>query len=449
MKFVDVMMKGLKGTFRDRKGLAFMLLFPVMFMFIFRVSFGWGAPENSTYDIAVLDQDTGEGPWDTASPSWMATVNAAMHTDMTAPEFFGAFVLNGTADAGDQYVSQVLAKAMYDDGKTVLFKIKNVTTYDEGQELVRKGDASAMLIIPANFTSAVQGAVDSAIVKELRAHSIAVPDPLEGYANATVDIAGVTGSMDYAFANGMLQGYTGAYTQIVAARTGQMVSGVLGLGPLPKMGSEIGVAWVSMGDTGEFTAFDWIGPGIMVFGLMMTAQWVTGSLSTEVKDRTINRLRLTKMTALDLMLGETMRWMVMGVIVTVLLFAVAIGVGMHYAGDPAINVPLAIVNGLLIVLASIALGLILAAFVNNPDQATGLATLIIVPMTFFTGVFFDLDLAATRYFPWTQGATAMRQMLIFDNMDEALTAMGYCFVGAMVLFAIGVLAFHFKRLRSG
>jgi len=72
-----------------------------------------------------------------------------------------------------------------------------------------------------------------------------------------------------------------------------------------------------------------------------------------------------------------------------------------------------------------------------------------VPMTFFTGVFFDLDLAVTRYFPWTQGATAMRQMLIFDNMDEALTAMAYCFVGAMVLFAIGVLAFHFKRLRSG
>lgn len=449
MKFIDVMMKGLKGTFRDRKGLAFMLLFPVMFMFIFRVSFGWGLPENSTYDIAVLDQDTGEGPWDTAAPSWLPAVNAAMHANMTAPEFFGRFVLNGSADAGDQFAQQVLRQAKYDDGRTMLFHIRNVTTYDEGQELVRKGDVSAVLIIPANFTSAVQGAVDAAVVKELRAHSIAVPDPLEGYANATVDIAGTLGTMEYAFSNGMLQGYTGAYTQVMAARMGQTISGVLGLDPLPKQGSDITVAWVSMGDTGEFAIFDWIAPGIMVFGLMMTTQWVTGSLSNEVKDKTINRLRLTKMSALDLMLGETLRWMVMGVIVTVLLFGVAIGVGMHYAGDPAVNVPLAIINGFLIVLASIALGLILAAFVNNPDQATGLATLIIVPMTFFTGVFFNLELAPTRYFPWTQGAIAMRQLLIFNNMDEALTAMALCFVGAMVLFAIGVLAFHFKRLRSG
>jgi len=449
MKFVDVMMKGLKETFRDRKGLAFMLLFPVMFMFIFRVSFGWGMPENSTYDIAVYNLDNGEGPWDSRAPPWLPAVNAAVGTNLTAPEFFGRYVLNGSADAGDQFAQQVLRQAKYDDGKTLLFKMRNVTTYEQGQELVRKGDVSAVVIIPANFTSAIQGVVDAAIVSELRAHSIPTPDPLPGYANASVDIAGTVGNMDYAFASGMLQGYIGAYTQIQTAIVRQSVGAGLPGGPAGKQGSEISAAWVSMGDTGDFTAFDWIAPGIIVFGLMMVTQWVTGTLATEVKEKTVNRLRLTKMTALDLMLGNTLRWLVIGALVTALLFVVAVGVGTHFAGDLSTTMPMAIVIGLVIVLASIALGLILSAFVNDPEQASGLATLIVVPMSFFTGAFFDLNIAAMKYFPWTQGATALRQMLVFNSMDKAITATLICLAGAMVMFVIGVLAFHFKRLRSG
>ena len=67
----------------------------------------------------------------------------------------------------------------------------------------------------------------------------------------------------------------------------------------------------------------------------------------------------------------------------------------------------------------------------------------------FTASFANLGGAFTDGGQDFYDAIAMRQMLIFDNMDEALTAMAFCFLGAMVLFAIGVLAFHFKRLRSG
>ncbi len=449
MRFVDVMMKGLKATVRDRKGLAFMLLFPVMFMFIFRVSFGWGAPENETYDIAVLNLDTGDGPWDQADPSWMPAANAAMGTNLTAAQYFDHVILNGSDNAGEQFIQRFLADAKYDDGKTLLFRIRNVTTYEEGEKLVQDEEVAAIVVIPANLSSALQGVVDSAVVTELRAHSIPTPDPLPGYANATIDLYGNIGNIDYAFASGMLQGYIGAYTQIQASIIRQMVGAGLPGGAIGKEGPDIRTAFVARGDTGEFTVFDWIAPGIIVFGLMMVAQWVTASLATEVKEKTINRLRITKMTALDMMLGETLRWMVVGLIVTLLLFFVAIGVGTHFAGDYAVTVPVAIVIGLVVVLASIALGLMISAFVNDPEQASGLATLIVVPMSFFTGAFFELDLAVTRYFPWTQGSTALRQMLIFDNMGSAMTATAICLAGAMVMFVVGVVLFHVKRLRGG
>jgi ABC-2 type transport system permease protein len=449
MRFVDVMMKGLKTTFRNRKGLAFMLLFPVMFMFIFRVSFGWGAPENATYDIAVLNLDDGQGPWDTAEPAWMPAANAAMGTNLTAAQYFDQVILNGSANAGEQFIQRFLTDAKYDDGKTLLFKVRNVTTYEEGEKLVQDGDVAAIVIIPANLSSALQGVVDSAVVTELRAHSIPTPDPLPGYANATIDLSGVTGNIDYAFASGMLQGYIGAYTQIQASIIRQAVGTGLPGGAIGKEGPDIRTAYVARGDTGEFVVFDWIAPGIIVFGLMMVTQWVTASLATEVKQKTINRLRITKMTAVDMMLGETLRWAVIGLVVTALLFGVAVAVGTHFAGDYSVTLPVAILIGLVIVLASIALGLMISAFVDDPEQASGLATLIIVPLSFFTGAFFDLNLAVTRYLPWTQGATALRQMLVYDNMGSAMTATAICFVGALVMFVVGVLLFHIRRLRGG
>jgi ABC-type multidrug transport system permease subunit len=134
---------------------------------------------------------------------------------------------------------------------------------------------------------------------------------------------------------------------------------------------------------------------------------------------------------------------------TLLIFVVALAVGTHFAGDYLVAVPIAILIGVVVVLASIALGLIISSFVDDPEQASNLGTLIVVPLSFFTGVYFNMDLSATRYLPWTQGATAMRQALLFNNWGTAMAATLICLLGAGVMFVMGVLLFKYKRLGGG
>ena len=449
MKLLRITVKGLKETTRDRKSFLFLMLFPVMFILIFRIAFGWGAPENETYTIAVLDQDTGQGPWDTHEPTWLSHVNALMNTSFNATTFFGSVALNGSSTAGVQFTDHVLKTAKYDDGKTHLFEIKVINDLERGKEMVRSEEVAAVVIIPANFTSAIQGVADKAVVEELRAHSILTGNPMPGYANATVELMGTQGTMKYSFASAMTQGYLGAYTGMEEAIVRQTVGSRLSGGPAPREGPAFSTEFADRGKTSEFVAFDWIAPGIIVFGLMMTTMGVATGLVSEVKDRTLNRLKLTKMSAVDMMGGATLQWLVIGVLQTLLIFVVALAVGTHFAGDYLVAVPIAIVIGVVVVLASIALGLIISSFVDDPEQASNLGTLIVVPLSFFTGVYFNMDLSATRYLPWTQGATAMRQALLFNNWGTAMTATLICLLGAGVMFVMGVLLFKYKRLRGG
>jgi len=447
MKLLKLTVKGVKETTRDRKSFLFIMLFPVMFILIFRLAFGWGETANETYTIAVLDLDTGQGPWDNHEPSWLSYVNMLMGTSFNATTFFGTVALNGNSTAGEQFTGHVLKDAKYEDGKTRIFDIKVIDDVKTGDDMIRKEEVAAVIIIPADFTSAIQGIADKAVVEELRAHSRITGDPMSGYANATIELKGTQGTMAYSIASAIVRGYLGGYAGMEETVVRQVVGVPLG-GAAPKEGPTFSTENVQRGKTSKFVAFDWIAPGMIVFGLMMTTMGVASGLVHEVKNKTLNRLKLTKMSAVDMMGGATLQWLVIGVLQTLLIFASALAVGTHFAGNYAVAIPAALLIGVVVVLASVALGLIISSFVDDPEQASNLGTLIVVPLSFFTGVYFDLGLAITRYLPWTQGSTAMRQALLYNNWDQAATAAIICLVGAVIMFAIGVAAFKVKRLRG-
>jgi ABC-2 type transport system permease protein len=213
-------------------------------------------------------------------------------------------------------------------------------------------------------------------------------------------------------------------------------------------GGSVSGAFVSVKATEELTMFDIMVPGVMVFGLMMQAIGVTLTMGTEVKNRTLHRLRLTKMTAFDLLGGTTIRWMALGALQVVIFFLVAMGLGVNMAGDLWITVPTAILIALVVVLATLSLGLIISAYVDDPEQATNLSFLVVMPMAFFTGAFFPVDFAFASVLPWTQGANALNKAMLYADIGDAMIHTGYCLMGALVLFAAGVIVFSRHRLRN-
>ena len=448
MKFMTIAVKGIKESLRDIKSLGFLLIFPILFLVMFRAAFGWGPESTDTYEIVVLDMDNGEGPWDQQVPEWLMIVNMQAGTNRTATQFFQEDILQGHDTAGTFLIEEVLKVALYGDNETKMFSVTMVDSIEEGEDLVSKDEAVALVIIPANYTSSIQGIVDQAVVDEVRAHSIPMNASSTDYAHTTIDLSGGLGSYDYSFASSLVQGqvmgYVGVLESIVRIQVGAGLPG----GPVSNEGGSVGIKYVSIGDTEDFTVFDWQAPGIFIFALLMTAIFVSATLATEYKNKTVHRMRLTKMTSLDLMTGTTLRWLFIGGMQIVILFFFAWILGTKVSGDLGPTFAMCFVVSMVVVLASISLGLIISAFVEDPEQAGNVGTGIAIPLSFLTGAFFPIEFAPAQVIPWTHGANAMKQLMLYNAWDEALIHLGWAFAGAIVLFIIGVFIYQQRRLRN-
>lgn len=448
MKLMVITMKGIKESLRDRKNFVFLMIFPILFLVMFRIAFGWGPETTETYDIVVVDADTGQGPWDTNDPEWLALANSINGTDYTGPEYFREVMLGGHDTAGEFFVEEVLRQAKHEDADKRMFNVKLVDTRKQGEERIKNEEAVCMIIIPANFSSAIQGNIDLAVVEEVRAHGMMLNMTSDEYAHATVDMSGALGNFDYSFAaslvQGQLMGFINGLYSIVRYSVGSIFPG----GPVVLQGGTVQAQYVSVGDTEEFTLFDWQAPGIVVFALMMTAIYVSITLSMEIKNRTLQRLRLTKMTALDMMGGTTLRWLFIGVLQTIILLLILLAVGTRMSGDLGPTMAYMFCIALVAVLASIALGLIISSFVEDPEQAGNIGTALVVPMSFLTGAFFPMDLAFAQVLPWTQASNALKQTMLYADWAQANVHMAYALTGAVVLFIAGVLIFKKKRLET-
>ncbi len=442
-----IAIKGVKEFMRNRQSLLFAVLFPIVIMIVFRIVFSAGDVEAPTRTIAVVDLDTGTGPWDTTEPPWMVYFNEGRPVNVTAEEMFRQDILMNSSSGGEFFVDEVLGKAMHEGTDKPMFEMVRYDTVDEGWSAVTDREVVALIVVPSNFSAALQGRIDKAVVDEVRAHGIALNYTIPDYGDTTVDMSGELTSFDYSFTatmvTGQLEGYTRALYQSVRATVGERLPG----GPVSEQAGSVMPRQLAIKKTERLNNFDLMLPGVIVFGLMMQAMGVTATMGKERKEKTLNRLRITKMTSFDMLAGTTIRWMVLGIVQVLLFMAVALLLGINVGGAMAPTVAAVILIGLVVVLATISLGLILSAFIDDPEQATQLAVVIIMPMAFFTGVFFPVDFAAAKALPWSQGAEAMQQAMLYSSWPDALTHTAIMLVEAIVLFSIGVFVYSRKRLR--
>jgi ABC-2 type transport system permease protein len=136
---------------------------------------------------------------------------------------------------------------------------------------------------------------------------------------------------------------------------------------------------------------------------------------------------------------------------------------MGFKYHPEANLGLAIFIALIGAVASVALGLILAALVKNEDQAGTVAPGLIVPLSFLTGAFFPMPgvtlsenflgsgkpLNLFDVLPWTQCVTSLKKVLTFGaDFNDVAMEIGLMITFTIILFIIGVVLYHKKRLRG-
>jgi ABC-2 type transport system permease protein len=412
MKFISIAVKDFKELVRDRRGLFFILLFPIFFMMIFGFAFGGMGDKNTPHNIAVVNLDQGT-------------------TNLTG----------GNVNFGNNLITS-LQDQNYPQSDVKLFNV-TITTDSNAQTLLSKRTVDAELIIPENFSDSVQSLINNTILSSTGQTTSA--NTSTNKITSTLVISGDTSYIGFGVSQGTLVGFLSQYQQGIVTK-------ITGAQPTQYINTSVH----SAAGTGSFTQFDFLAPGMMVFAILLLATTVAAILTREVESGTLLRLKISKMRSFDLLFGGLIPWSLVAGAQVVILLGVAILLGLHWQGS-FYSILLAIFIGIIAGIASISLAMIIAAFAKNDRQAANLGTLIVVPTSFLTGAFFPLPAEYVSLFghsfqiydilPWTHTLTALRSVLVFGfgwntvSNDVIISA-----VLTVILFVIGVFLFSKTRL---
>ncbi len=177
MKFISIAVKDFKELVRDRRGLFFILLFPIFFMMIFGFAFGGMGEGNTPHNIAIVNYDQG-------------TINSTSGENVN----YGNNLITALQDAN------------YENSNVKLFNI-TTTTDSQAKDLLRQRTVDAELIIPADFSNSVSALINNTIQSSTGQTSV---NSSTSNNTSTVIISGDTGFMGFGVAQGILVGCFGS-----------------------------------------------------------------------------------------------------------------------------------------------------------------------------------------------------------------------------------------------
>ncbi len=406
MKFISIASKAAKELTRDRRGLIMILIFPMFFMVVFGFAFGGMGEGNEPHNLAVINNDEGA------------------KLPLTSEEL----------NLGDN-LTQVLKDVEYPDSDIKIFNVTE-TSLEEADKLLKDRKADAAVIIPANFSESILASLNGA------------------NSSSTILLRGDTGYMEFGVSQGILVGIIEQYQDELSAGLQSQLTGN-NIQPTPKL---IESDVESLPGTENFTSFDFLAPGMIVFAIILLATTVASALTREVDRGTLSRLKMSKMRSFDFLFGNMIPWSLVAAAQVLLLLGIALLMGFNWQGGLN-SILLAMVVGVIGGLASVSLGMIIASFARNDQQATNLATIITVPMSFLTGAFFQLPQVVVanvmgqpfqiyEILPWTHTLTALRTVLTFGGgWNDIAYPVGWSVLLTAIIFFLGVMIFSRTRLK--
>jgi ABC-2 type transport system permease protein len=200
----------------------------------------------------------------------------------------------------------------------------------------------------------------------------------------------------------------------------------------------------------EITYVDFMGPGIIIFGLLIL---IPTSARTMVRDKErgfLSRLLTTPTTPVDFLLGYSLCLVAITIAQIIIFVAAAWGLGMDIVGSLWLAFLIFFLTGL----SSIGVGMVVASLSKSENQAEPLCWLISMPLAMLSGCWFSIEmmpsyLRTVAYaFPYAHSIDASRGVLIRGVGLEATSNDLLFLIGwAVVIFLLGVILFR-RSMRS-
>lgn len=450
MKTLDIAKKQGLEMVRDWKVLFFMLAFPALFMSLFGFAFSVDYAGTSEYDIAVINLDQG----------------IENYPGNNTTQYFG-----------QQYVS-ILEDLRYTDEEgentTRMFNVRTDLGREDAMESLKGRELVAVVIIPANFSMAMAAEIQSYVNSHfseftgLPPGSTSYPTDLtrvDENVTASITVKGDPGMQSYYAASGIIsgvfQGFKDRAKEIALNRTEEYLASESVPIELNREELKAYMEQESISDVEEVTAYDYMVPGMMIFGILMGGIGVVSTLAEENERGTLDRLKITRMRSSHLLLGTLTAYSLVAILQVMVLFGVAILMGYNY--HPGASLALAALIAIFAGMATTALGLIMAAFVKNSDQAGHIGPLVTVPISFLIGAFFPMpnptliadfyskgrDFGLWDILPWRQGFLALSKVLTYgEGLGAISTELVLMIIQSALLLALGIYLYDRNQLKS-
>lgn len=256
-----------------------------------------------------------------------------------------------------------------------VFEVTIVDGHEEAEIAVRERKASLLLEIPPDFSTS---------------------------SNIEIILTGDQSSGNYVFGRSFLDGLLRPFSLEATEQQ-----------------SQINVSYEFLPHTDTISDFEFGVGGTVVFGIMFLTMSTAMVMVREQVSGTWRRLRLSRVRGSDMILGVLVAMMVLAVILVPLMFGVAIWLGFESHG----SLLLAMGVALLLSIAAVGMGLVVACFVRTDSEAANIGAGVVVPMVLLSGALYPLGdasivtvrgraIQAFDIFPTAHAAEALRQILV-------------------------------------
>lgn len=316
---------------------------------------------------------------------------------------------------GSRAVVEAMRSVQYKDGSPLL-KVRTVADRTTAERMLKDRQGDALLVIPKGFDEALAGGPESRYI-------------LSGdLTNPRYTVAGI----------------------LAATAIDGLVQQRVDVRPPIRFTEE------PLGASGARSEFESYVPGILMIAVEMLMFKFAMMLASEVEAGTLRRLRLTRMTAFDLLAGISLTQMAVGSAAVLLAFGTAVLLGFESQGP----IWVAILVTTLTTFSIIGFGLLTACFARNTTEASVIATFPMLAVMFFSGSAFPLPrvplfslfgrvISPYDILPPTHAVTALNKVLTMgQGLGEITFELAAIAALSALYFTGGVLLFRHRHMRA-
>lgn len=313
------------------------------------------------------------------------------------------------------------AKIFANSSDIIPLKIKIIQEREEAIIDLKNKKGDALIIIPSNFSDRLNEVENEAVFNGIEIEFIG-------------DITNINYIITAIWGNEILSQYVATVTNKI---------------------NPVIVKEESLGVSGQLSDFELMVPGLLILSIIMLMLSASIAIIVEVENKTILRLKLSRLTAFEFLSGVGFVQIIVGIISIMLTLWAAMALGFNFTASIYAVLFIAIITSISI----IAFSLILAACTKSANEVLIVGNFPLFLFMFFTGAAFPIsgeELFSFAGYPITfQGLmspthaiNALNKLLVMDlAFIDILPEIIALLVITAFYFLVGVWAFNKRHMK--